>query len=239
MEESDKSDQDDSSDGDPVEDPYGLPEARSYDKATEPRPYAITALTTSSLLITTTRWRYAWCDGSTCPVDSQHTHMIFDVSATPKADLRTFNLHICQNKGCEEKATHTHYPKGMDNILKLPTNLARQVQLLAPFSEDEETDYNLDMIIQQLGTVETRIDERGNDEYLAETFNCIDTKCPEFYNEHHYVFNIDPRYLGHTLSALKFMRLLKRQGACDNTKCEWKENKHIHFKSGNDQGKDR
>jgi hypothetical protein len=60
------------------------------------------------------------------------------------------------------------------------------------------------MLIHNLGTVETRINERGHVDYLAEVFNCIDTLYPNFYQDYHHVFNIDPRYPGRALSALEF-----------------------------------
>ena len=87
--------------------------------------------------------------------------------------------------------------------------------------------------------METWVNERGSKEHLIEVFDYMDTKCPEFYADHHHVFNVDPRYLLHALSSLKFLRILKWQGKCMNLKCEWKENTYIHFETKNDQRKDR
>ena len=231
--------QDDSSDGDPMEDPYGLPEARTYDEVTERKSYLVTGIDVTSLLVTTNRWRYAWCTPEPCEQEAQHTHVLFDPTARPKANLRTFRVKICQKSECGQ-SMHLHYPWGTSrSVLRVPPNIQRQIERITPEPEEGTESPNLDMIIRQLGTVETRIDERGSAEHLAEIFDCMDTKCPEFYADHHHVYNVDPRYPSHAMSPLGFQRVLKLQGPCTNPKCEWKENLHVHFDAKNDQGKAR
>jgi hypothetical protein len=236
-----KEDENNSSDddGDPMTDPYELPEARSHDGVTAPRPYVVTGLTKESFVVVTNKWRYAWCQPSTCSLDAQHTHVLLDTDAKPKDNLRSFHIYVCRNEDCQEKRKHAHYPRHAENVLPLPQAVVQQLELLEqyPDTEDEEADKNLDMIIRHLGTVEGRVDERGNVEYAAEVFDCMDVRCPDFYSNHHHIFNVDPRHPGHALSALEFMRLRKRGCTCADAACEWKENPHVHLQAKNDDGK--
>ena len=89
---------DSDSEGDPDKDPFDLPEARRFNQVTEQKPYLTTTFTKDLFLIITNRWRFIWCDGKGCPLETQHTHVIIDINARPKTNLRTFHINIyrCQ-----------------------------------------------------------------------------------------------------------------------------------------------
>lgn len=225
-------------DGDPYEVP-DLPEARAHDGVTEGKPLVVTGINRSSLLVVTNRWRFAWCEPSTCTVESQHVHVLLDHRARPKQNVRTFRLQVCLDENCDEEKKHSHYPPDTPYTVTFPENIQRQLRLLDQPHEQGSTENNIDMIIRQVGTIGKDVDERGDKEYASKDFECIDIGCSQFFTIHRHLFNVDPRYPEYALTPLEFMRARRRLGACREATCEWKENLHIHIDAKNVEGKDQ
>ena len=197
------------------------------------------------LHIITNRWEYAWCNMGTCSHEAQHTHPVFNPKARAKEYVRRLTIKPCDGERCGGSSLIHAHRWDSDEVIELgiPTQQQENIwkQYLHSIKEThpvppyylQNMDDGMDSEEEDSGEtikIETTIDERDTDDYPSTTFDCQDTECSHYYEEHGHKYNIDPRMP--KLPLHKRDHRLMRLSGMDCTyplTCEWKLTKHLHL----------
>ena len=180
-------------------------------------PYEVT--------IVTNYWYLKDCEDPECTVSSQHRHLVFDPTVAPKRSLKTIKFHYCMDYMCEEKENFHVHQNGDDE----PIIFANPPEQIREILERRRQGNSINMMVESLGTMETTLDYRANDEHLAEYFACSDIECPEYFTAHAHLYNIDPRYPHVPIRQEAYVRMLGEGMICEEQQCQWRQQLHVHF----------
>lgn len=128
--------------------------------------------TREHITIHTHWWSLSLCRRPTCPLDTQHCHMVFDPDTNRKEMPRVIRLAVCRNPRCpHQPEIHSHRAdNGQATRLEIPPLVLLRVWGIRT--------REVNMIVQNIGVIEPTTDDRGDAGYIADYFRCSDRECP-------------------------------------------------------------
>ena len=176
----------------------------------EHRTMFINKSTAFQCVIITTQWRKARCTKEDCPVEEQHAHYIHDDEVAPQGQMVRIRLPFCQDTTCEDQPDiHVHQSDGLVITVEIPKAQADRLR-------KEWNNNSISIMVEKLGTISTIVDERANEEHIAEQFVYGNTECPNYYVEHLHYFNVDPNFPHFPITPTVYQRMLD-----EGLICEW------------------
>ena len=190
------------------------------------RTMFINKSTAFQCVIITTQWRKARCTKEDCPVKKQHAHYIHDDEVAPQGQMVRIRLPFCQDTTCEDQPDiHVHQSDGLVITVEIPEAQANRLR-------QEWNSNSMSMMVEKLGTISTIVDERADEEHIAEQFVCGNTECPNYYVEHLHYFNVDPNFPHFPITPTVYQRMLDEGLICEWQECQWRDHLHVHFPEG-------
>jgi hypothetical protein len=191
------------------------------------RKYTILRYEKYYLTIVTNRWYTRSCRDGDCTEEGQHQHLIYDEHTAPQRYLRKIRFFYCDQEECEEKGRfHVHQWGDDDSIIINGT--PEQLQEIMTRRREGTS---LNMMVETLGTVESTIDERQEDEHISEYFECADVACSQYFTAHAHLFNIDPSYPRTPIPKDTYAEMMGRGMICEQQGCAWWKYLHVHFQT--------
>jgi Retrotransposon gag protein/Zinc knuckle len=197
------------------------------------RKYVIVSLTKEDLTLITNYWTRISCQDVDCEEEAQHSHAVFTPGKRPKDYLRMIEIQFCSWKDCPHaQGIHAHQYQTSYDLLdfKVPEEIAEQL-----WGVKRPEKKNLGMMVKDLGVIDTVIHEVGNDEYIAEYFECNNTDCELFWTNHKHTFNIDPKVPWFPIQPKRARKMIEEGGVCDKQNCEWRQHLHLHLPKNDEE----
>jgi Retrotransposon gag protein/Zinc knuckle len=213
-------------------DPEQDPESTLPDPEPD-RKYVIVSLNKGDLTVITNYWTRISCQDKDCEIEAQHSHAVFTPGREPKEYLRMIKIQFCSWENCwYAPRIHAHQYETSYDLLdfKVPEEIAERVWGIA-----QPDMRHLDMLVRNLGVIDTVIHEVGNDEYIAEYFECNNTECELFWTNHKHTFNIDPKRPWIPIGPEQAKRMIEGGGVCDTQECEWRQHLHLHLPKNDEE----
>jgi hypothetical protein len=154
------------------------------------------------------------CDDAQCPryhEDHKHLLNVDPEFPTTPISLQAYQRmiqegYLCWDEDCPwNEQTHGHLPKA-----------------------------NLDMMTGSKyhpNIIENVVDERTDEDYIAEYFECYDKECDLIGKEHMHLHHVDPRFSDVAMTKDQF----EKAKSCEDVECEWAPHEHVHW-TKNDMG---
>ena len=215
------------------EDEYdeGPPSEENPSEEEEEEEYKFVVIQTYRTCINmiTVYWEHVLCTNQ-CELGTQHYHLAFNPTVAPKEYPRTVRVYFCLEVGCRHHGRlHMKHLEEEDfREIRAPEMVRRYILGLRPFQYTEGTE-TLSMMVEGRTEKGLTIDERGNDEYLAVRFECMNVQCPYFYVNHVHLNNVDPEWPALPLEKQDAENMINEGNVCDRQKCQWRSNLHVHF----------
>ena len=205
------------------EEPAIIPLASGEDQ--ENRKLTVLRYTPYEMTVITNRWYKKDCKETKCTTSTQHQHLVFDPRMEPQRYLKKIKFHYCTNPSCEEKENVHVHQWGDDD----PITIGNPPEQLYKILERRRQGNSINMMVESLGTLETTVDNRANEEHISEYFACMDIGCSEYFTSHAHLFNIDPAYPHIPIRQEAYDQMLKQGMICERQKCRWRLDLHAHF----------
>lgn len=215
----------------------GLPETGKASKA------VVIRTNRRYIELVTCWWKTVRCEGCK-QYDSQHTHAVYDPDTIPKEYVRRLRMRFCTKEDCEmAPAIHIHQGPSRKVIdFKVPQDVMDEIwgetlemmnDRSLPTSGDETlASINENTVVQQddggFTIFRNAIDERGDESFVAEEFECGKRICPEYGEEHVHLFNVDPEWPMIAIPPPVFHRMVEQLATCIDSGCEWRH-PHVHL----------